>query len=312
MSKPGVMLAVAALIAAAKEYAQRHSEIAIRKSVADVVSELLEAKKQDEMSVRYLQSLRSHLNRLSQHFRMNIATVTAAQIEDWLRRSKRGPRTRNNIRRSIVTLFNFAKARGYLPKMVATEADHVAKAKDRGGEIGILRPQQLAEILEVGDEEAKLYFAIGAFTGLRSAELIRLEWEDVNFARGHIEVTKGKAKTATRRLVPIQPSLATWLAPYRTKSGLIFASEHAADRAIEQAKFAGVEWPMNALRHSYATYRLAQCQDAARVALEMGNSPQILFRNYRELADEKDAAEWFSIVPSAAAAEKIIPLRRTL
>jgi hypothetical protein len=87
------------------------------------------------MSVRYLQSLRSHLNRFAERFGMNISSVTAAQIEDWLRLLKRGPRTRNNIRLSVVTLFNFAKARGYLPKSIATEAEHVAKAKDRGAKL---------------------------------------------------------------------------------------------------------------------------------------------------------------------------------
>jgi integrase len=215
------------------------------------------------------------------------------------------------IRLSILTLFNFARARSYLPKRIATEAEHVAKAKDRGGAIQIFQPKQLADLFGMVDEEAKLYFAIGAFTGLRSAEIIRLEWEDVNFERGHIQVAKDKAKTATRRLVPIQPNLAMWLAPYRSKTrGRVFPSEHAADRTIAQAKAAGVEWPNNVLRHSYATYRLAQCQDVVRVSLEMGNSAQMLFSNYRELADEKDGADWFNIVPSEAAAKKIIPLRR--
>ncbi|TMP91892.1 MAG: hypothetical protein E6L08_09780 [Verrucomicrobia bacterium] len=51
-------------------------------------------------------------------------------------------------------------------------AGEIAKAKDRGGEIGILTPKQLADLLTASDEEAKLYFAIAAFTGLRSAELI--------------------------------------------------------------------------------------------------------------------------------------------
>ena len=302
----------AGLITAAKEYAQRHAFVTVRKTVTEVVEELLDAKQQDGMSVRYLQSLRSHLNRFAEHFGMNISGVTAAQIEDWLRSLKRGARTRNNIRLSAVTLFNFAKARGYLPKSITTEAEHVAKAKDRGGEIAIFRPKQLADLLDVGDEEGRLYFALGAFTGLRAAELIRLEWADVNFARGHIQVAKDKAKTATRRLVPIQANLAMWLAPYRSKDrGRVFASEHAGDRAIAAAKAADVEWPNNVLRHSYATYRLAQCQDAARVALEMGNSPQMLFSNYRELADEKDASDWFNIVPSEGAARKIIPLRRT-
>ncbi len=51
------------------------------------------------------------------------------------------------------------------------------------------------------------------------------------------------------------------------------------------------------MRHSYATYRLAATADAARVALEMGNSPQKLMRHYRELADKREAAAWFSISP---------------
>ena len=299
----------AGLITAAKQYAQRNAFVSVRKTVADVVEELLAAKRQDGMSLRYMQSLRSHLNRFARHFAMNVGTVTAAQIEDWLRRNNHGPRTRNNIRLSIVTLFNFAKARGYISKAVATEADHVARARDRGSKIGIFRPEQLAGLL-VGTDEAKLYLALGAFTGVRSAELIRLEWQDVNFARGHIEVGKSKAKTATRRLVPIQPNLMQWLAAYRDSSGPIFASEHAADRAIAQARDAGVEWPNNVLRHSYATYRLAQCHDAPQVALEMGSSPAMLFRNYRELADEQDAAAWFSIVPPAAATNVVPMLRR--
>src|SRR5205814_2800233 len=144
---------------------------------------------------------------------------------------KTGPRARNNIRMSVVTLFNFARSRGYLPKGQPTEAGEVAKAKDRGGAIGILTPKQLADLLTALDEEAKLYFAIGAFTGLRSAELIRLEWEDVNFARGHIQVGKTKAKTASRRLVPIQANLMQWVSLHRGKTGRVFASEHAADRS---------------------------------------------------------------------------------
>jgi len=294
------------LIAAAKEYAQRHAGEPVRKAIAELVKEFIVAKEQDGMSVRYLRSLRSHLNRFGEHFQMNIGTVTAAQIEDWLRRIKRGPRTRNNIRLSVITLFNFAKARGYLSKAIPTEAEHIAKANDRGGRIGTLQPEQLSRLLEGCSEETKLFLALAAFTGLRRCELLRLHWEEVKFERGKIEVGKDKAKTATRRLAPIQPNLSQWLAPYRGRTGRVFpGGEDAANRAIGYAKAAGLEWPNNALRHSYATYRLAQCQDPARVALEMGNSPQMLFRNYRELADEKDAALWFSIIPPAAAANVV-------
>ena len=36
-------------------------------------------------------------------------------------------------------------------------------------------------------------------------------------------------------------------------------------------------------------------QNVAQVALEAGNSPQIILRNYRELAKPADAAKWFAI-----------------
>jgi integrase len=217
-------------------------------------------------------------------------------IDEWLAGLSVGARARNNIRMSIVTLFQFARRHGHLLKDQRTEAEQVGRAKDRGGKIGILKPQDLAKLLNKADAEATLYLSVGAFTGLRSAELLRLEWQDVNFERGHIIVAKEKSKTATRRLVPISPNLMKWLAPYRGRTGKIFVSEHAADRTIAFAK-QHVSWPPNALRHSFASFRLAQTGDAARTSLELGNSATMLFRDYRELADEHDAKAWFAISP---------------
>jgi integrase len=210
---------------------------------------------------------------------------------------KIGPRARNNIRSSIVLLFHFARKYGYLPKGVPTAADETAKAKDRGGKIGILKPEDLARIMATALPETQLFLAIGAFTGMRSSEILRLEWRDVNFERAFITVAPEKAKTATRRLVPILPNLMAWLALYREANGFIFRARRDVDRVIAFAKAHDVAWPNNALRHSYATYRLAVTASAARVAYEMGTSAQKLMRNYRELAGEKDGHVWFSIFP---------------
>jgi hypothetical protein len=57
------------------------------------------------------------------------------------------------------------------------------------------------------------------------------------------------------------------------------------------------KWPSNGLRHSFITYRIAQVKSAEQVALEAGNSPAIIFKHYRELATEAQAAEWFGILP---------------
>jgi integrase len=56
-------------------------------------------------------------------------------------------------------------------------------------------------------------------------------------------------------------------------------------------------WKHNALRHSFISYRVAETQNVAQVALEAGNSPQMIFQHYRELVRPKEAKAWFAIGP---------------
>src|SRR6202035_3608622 len=165
------------LIAAAREFGQRRHGAPVPKPVAEVVREIIAAKKADGLSMRHVQTLRSHLNRFAAHFQMPIGTVLVNQMDDWLRRLSCGARARNNIRLSIITLFRYAKRHGYLSKMVPTEAESVSKARDRGGKIDIFSPEQLAELLQDGNDEARLWLALGAFTGMRHEELLRLQWQ---------------------------------------------------------------------------------------------------------------------------------------
>jgi integrase len=294
------------LLSAVKAYARR-SRNYHDKRVAEIVTELLDDKRQNGASVRYVQSLRSHLTRFAEAFHCNIGSITAKLIEQWLLRLKVGPRARNNLRMSIITLFHYARKHGYLPKDEQTEADLVDKVKDRGKKIEILTPTQMAKMMAKADGKIALYLALAGFAGIRAAEIVRLEWKDFNFTRGHITVSAHKAKTATRRLVGILPNLAEYLRPYHGAAGQLFKSKDDK-RAITWAKKNGIApWPTNCLRHSFASYRLAATADAARVALELGNSPAKLFSNYRELVDEQDAAAWFSIEPKPS--RKVITFR---
>jgi integrase len=271
-----------------------------QKLVPDVIAQLLEDKKIHGASVRHVQTLRRQLNRFAATFRTNIGSVTARLIEQWLASLKVGPRSRNNYRASVVTLFHYGRKHGFLPREKQTEADLVDKVKDRGKKIEILTPAQMAKLMAKASGKNALYLALAGFAGIRAAEILRLEWKDFNFVRGHVTIAADKAKTATRRLVPIAPNLAEYLRPYHRATGRLFKARDE-EKAIGFAKKIGIEpWPTNCLRHSYATYRLAATADAARVALEMGNSPAKLFSSYRELADEHDAAAWFAIAPKAA------------
>jgi integrase len=61
-------------------------------------------------------------------------------------------------------------------------------------------------------------------------------------------------------------------------------------------------WPKNGLRHSFASYRLAACHDAPRVAAELGHtSPQMLYSTYREVVRPEEAERYWKIEPVAEA-----------
>lgn len=129
-------------------------------------------------------------------------------------------KSRNNYRRAIATLFNFAEARGYLARGLG-EMDGVALAKVDQGEVEIFTPAEMSAVLAAANDKLIPFLAIGAFAGLRHAELQRLEWTEVHFESGFIEVKAAKAKTASRRLVPMAANLRAWLEPHKKDGGPI-------------------------------------------------------------------------------------------
>jgi hypothetical protein len=97
-------------------------------------------------------------------------------------------------------------------------------------------------------------------------------------------------------LIPIADNLKLWLTPSRKASGPVCL--HANCQHAARAKCEGFTWAKNGLRHSYISYRLAILHDTARVALEAGNSPEVIFGHYRELVTPEAAKAWFEIKPA--------------
>ena len=85
------------------------------------------------------------------------------------------PVTRNNFRRVLIVAFNFAKEHGYC---VGNPAEEPLKRRDRTDRI--LAVDETAQPLENAAAEILPYVAIGAFAGLRRAELERLNWKEVD------------------------------------------------------------------------------------------------------------------------------------
>ena len=264
-------------------------------SVADVVAGFLEAKERAKMSDRYVTECRLVLKKFQDAFRCNIAGITTTDLAAYIDRLKLGPRSKNNHRQTIVALFSHARRRGYLDRDKKTEAEHLEPAKEPSLKIQFYKPQEAARIMANSEGLGRLAVGLGAFAGLRSSEMMRLEWKDIGAK--YITINADKAKTSERRLVPILPPLAEILADIKRGEGKIFdysKPSYFSRFLLGTIEAAGIESKDNGLRHSFCTYRLASVQSAAQVALEAGNSPKTLFKYYRELATEEDAAIWFA------------------
>src|ERR1035437_9604251 len=107
----------------------------------------------------------------------------------------------------------------------------------------------------------------------------------------------------------------------RKQPGKLHSQKGEVAPGAETAELEGWEpfaWKHNALRHSFISYRLAAVPNTAQVALEAGDSPQMIFGHYRELGRAADGEKWFGITPEAVeaakaaresgAAGKIVPL----
>jgi Site-specific recombinase XerD len=282
---------------ATKFYLAHLKAVTGSRKVREVVADLLAARVADGMSTRYLGDLRVRLGRFVNCFGEEmIAAINARQIDEWLRGLGVGAVTRNTFRRRLAALFSFAKRRGYVAENPVSD---VERAKERETEVEILSVSETARLLEEADSETLPFWAIGAFAGLRRAEIERLAWSEVDFEAGVIEVKASKSKTASRRLVTMQPNLCEWLAPYRAYTGRVCPVnlQQKINDDRERARLR-TEWPHNGLRHSFGSYHLARFNDAAKLALEMGNSPGMIFRHYRELVKPKEAERYWKIAPT--------------
>ncbi len=278
-------------------------------TVGQLTDEIIEARRKDGRSAVYLRDLRYRLNRFVQDFgNRPIAGITVDELDNWLRLLPFSPQSRTNFRTVIGSLFSYAQSRGIIDR---NPIPRTAKPKLVDSPPEIFKVDELRSLLEAASRihpDVAPMLAIGAFAGLRDAEIRRLDWSEVDLVRRHIEVKAAKAKSTRRRIVPIQPNLAEWLRHCSGMNSHVVpaGARGKVDRTCKEAGL--LRWPKNGLRHSFASYRLAATHDAPRVTSELGHtSPHMLYSTYRELVLPEDAERYWKIAPPTDAIN-VIPI----
>ena len=283
----------------------------------DTLNELLAAKAREGRSKDHLKDLRIRIGRFARAVTVPLPNITTTDIDDWLGTIKGSNRSRRNYRAALATLFQFAIQRRYLPK----QWDELPAAPRKLSEqppIEIYTPDELKRLLKAAAARKRSatnilpMFLLGAFAGIRTREIQRLDWSQVGTE--WIDVTPKRTRSASRRLVPIHPNLAAWLQPLRKAAGPVCPYTHLHNAIGLVALRAGVKWKRNGLRHSFISYRVALVKNAAEVALECGNSPAMIFQHYRERVTPAQASEWFGIchqsVTKSRSSKRLTPANR--
>ena len=266
-------------------------------TVAEAARQLIETKLANNRSKRYCEDLKWHLGKLAAEFEgRTMADITTTEIDQFLNRLNVSAVTRNTYRRDIRTLWSFAEKRGWA---VAEQARNAEIAIALDSVPGILTVEEASNLLlQSKDDDLLAFHAIGLFAGLRVREIRRLDWRDVDLDGGLIHVGAKISKTRSRRLVPILENLKAWLQPIAKADGPV-VERNLRKRHLEARARAGIQdWPANAMRHSFVSFRLAQTQNASQTALESGHDQAIFFAHYRELVKPVEAKNNWELAPT--------------
>lgn len=261
-------------------------------------------------------TLTSQLRKFCQDFggeEIGIMAAKRADLKAWLDRKFSNKTTRGNYRRALHNFFSWAVEQGLLAENPAKPWKTSRTSDDRAKEFaypGILSPHELREYLQGAHTHSKRllpYFALGAFSGIRTDEFEELLWGSIRPADKIIFATSTVSKTGEPRTVPIHPTLAAWLeilprgrADERVVPTTFEAMRRRLLKEINRKRKTKLEWPPNALRHSFGSYRYRQTLSLEQTSDEMRHSDPKLFRKHYLNPDVTDAMakEYWSLTPS--------------
>ena len=300
------------LAEAARFFVKHHSKQLPRITVPAAVEKCLTQCQADGKSSARMHQLEHYLNGFAESMNIEVSELTPGLVSRYLTTMTGSERTKKNARDVLGFFGRWLVLHGYLDRGHDL-VEGVQRYSMKPGQIHIFSSAELSKLIEHADARLLPYICIAAFAGLRGSELTRLDWSEVDLQDGYIEVKAEKSKVDVRRLVPIKENLKAWLLPLAKKSGRVCPFANVVNqlmklvKAINAAMPKGapdrdkMKWKKNALRHSYISYRVAECADVARVADECGTSVTVFRTNYLKRVKPDQAKEWFGIVPAGSA-----------
>lgn len=324
------------LTASAAYFVKMNKKVDFSNKTGTVIDRYLKEKKQ-EFADGHLRerSYKECIQRLAKfkedHDNRAIEGFTTEEINQWLNDSFNGKTHRDNHKRYLRALFNWCAEK----KLITTDNNPVHwKRGERPAKKPhvIYEPAQVEKIMQTAEafaskpvkrwmdgkqqmvlrREIVPWLALSFFGGLRSEEINRLKWQDIDLSVGEINVNEDTSKNAFFRTVDISDNLLQYLIQYRGKDeALVFPHSETSRNRWRQDVFknADVKSEQNAGRASFATYHLALHSEEETYEQLGHTTSKTLFLWYKGKAKNRkvQAKRYFEIAP--APAEKIVQFK---
>jgi integrase len=275
-------------------------------TVTEALAGYLKAKEAEteraELSRYTYWELCSKGNKIRDYFgEKRISEIDHAGIGEFLAQLHLKPRGKANVLLKLGQFLNWAVGQ----KMIAANPATGINVKVPKREVEILTVKEAKALLRAAEESEHAanvvpYLAVSLFAGLRPFEAQQLRYEQIDFRTRQIKVLAQTSKTRETRFVEIEPLLMDWLKPYRKNTGQIVGPGFRKDWDTVRRSAGITSWPVDVLRHMFGSHWLAVHKNRADLAERMGNSVQIIKRNYRRAIPKQIAEQYWKLRPKAS------------
>ncbi|MGK0189538.1 MAG: integrase [Verrucomicrobiales bacterium] len=216
----------------------------------------------------------------------------------------KAPRTVFNMRNNLATFFEWCVGEGIASRNVITASKKLnrKRMKPDRGPLVMWTAEELRQIFATVEPRMVPVIALAAFGCCRTYEISRLDWSNVRFETGFLEVPlSSNRKTRKRRLYPMPENLIRWLGACRGDGAISPTSngDYLADLIKTQSRRAGLDHKRNAHRHTCIAALVSLGKSKPEVAMWSGNSVDEIEASYEEQLYPQEAQDWFSIFPGS-------------
>lgn len=147
-----------------------------------------------------------------------------------------------------------------------------------------LRQEEYAALIEAADPALRLIIRFACATGLRKANILNLDWNEVDLSASLVTVNVKGDKTHT---VKLTPDLRAALATINHREGLVFMVTNFRKRWYAALKTAGLEgFRFHDLRHTFASWARISGADLADIKDALGHSSVAVTMRYAHIEPE--------------------------